>query len=706
MKENYPQTHSWASGAGLGHFQSLTPETTMTRMMQRMREISIYVLPVFLAGAMLWAVSFSTVPPADFTFNNDDEVKTVDPAKATGQPENRIINALFEGLLRLMPAPDAPPNDEGTVPMVAAAGCAELPEVSPDGKTYTFRIRPEAQWSNGDPVTAHDFAWSWRRILHPETAAEYAYQLYYVRGAKAYNRGDLESGDKIEVELDDRPDPLQAFPRGTMIHGVLVETIKPPVEPLADDASPEAKQRAADEAQRKWIHIVETRLPAAPAKDASSATAGAEPAIDWSQPGPRRAFSELPAPNTVVQGLKVEPCRRVLIDFLAAGGVRVVDDRTLVVELNNPTPFFNELVAFYPYFPVHRGCVERHGSPTWTKPANIVSNGPFTLQFRRIRDRIRLAKNPHYWDAANVRLNVIDALAVKYQTTSLNMFLNGQIDWMAKPPSAVLPELRKRDDFRSSTALIVYFYRLNTARKPLDDPRVRRALNMAMDKQAICDHVTKAGERPARHLVPPGLNGYISPQGPGYDVDAARKLLAEAGFPGGRGFPRLQVLFNTHDAHRDIAEVIQQQWKTNLGIDIELRNLEWGVYLDSVTKTDFDIARAGWVPDYSDPNTFLDMFLTGGSHNNTNWGNAKYDQLIEAAGAETDVQKRMQLFHEAEQILLDEQPIIPIYFYTMINLVHPRVKGFTLNAQDVHPLHLLSIDGSASAESNHERSGN
>lgn len=667
-------------------------------MMPAFRAGFPYVAFVLLLAALLWAVSFGTLPPADFTFNNDDEVKTVDPAKATGQPEHRILNALYEGLLRLMPVEGQAPDAEGVVPLVASPGCADLPEISPDGKTYTFHIRPEARWSNGDPVTAHDFAWSWRRILHPETAAEYAYQLYYVQGARAYNRGEAAVGDLVEVELDDRPNKLQPFPRGTIVSGAVEAIHKPPPPEVAADASPDDKDRADANWRRHWIYVVSPRTsPNAASPDAAS------PAGDVKNQGvgPSRAFAQQidePFAKSIAGLPQVEMCLHTLPDFLAAGGVKVVDDKTLVVQLENPTPFFSELVAFYPYFPVHRGVVEKYGAPMWTKPGNIVSNGPFTLEFRRIRDRIRLRKNPQYWNADQVQLNIIDAMAIKYQTTALSMFLKGQVDWIVKPPSSLLPELRKRDDYRASTALIVYFYRLNTARKPLDDVRVRRALNLAMDKQAICDHVTKAGERPATHLVPPGMLGYTSPQGGAYNVDEARRLLAEAGYPGGEGFPRLQLLFNTSDAHRDIAEVIQQQWKTNLGIDIELRNLEWGVYLDSVSKIDFDIARAGWVPDYSDPNTFLDMFVTGGAHNNTNWGNKDYDRLIERAAAETDSAKRMQILHEAEQLLINEQPIIPIYFYTQINLVNPRVKGFSLNPQDSHPLHILRIEESGAKD--------
>lgn len=642
-------------------------------------------------SALAWAVSFGTLPPADFTFNNEDEIKTVDPAMATGNPENRIVNALFEGLLRMMPDDTAQPDENGCIPLIPQAGCAELPELAADGTTYTFRIRPNARWSNGDRVTAYDFVWSWRRILHPDTAAEYAYQLYYLRGAKAYNTAEVKPGDRVEVELADRPDPVQLFPRGSIVRGVLKEIIQPPEPNIPADASKEAKAKARSAWTAKWAFVVDVKSVAPASQD------GANQTVDWDAPGETRVFSKDPS-ELKVPGGKTESCRHVLLDFLSSVGARAVDDATLIVELDNPTPFFRELVAFYPYYPVHRPTVEQHGSPNWTKPAHIVGNGPFTLEARRIRDRVRLRKNPQYWDADSVHFNVVDATAVKYQTTALNMFLNGQVDWITKPPTTILNELSSHDYYRAAPALIVYFYRFNVAHKPLDDPRVRRALNMAMDKQAICEHVTRAGERPARNLVPPGLPGYRAALCGEYNVEEARRLLAEAGFPGGRGFPHLQILFNTHDMHRDVAEVIQQQWKTNLGIDIELRNLEWAVYLDSVHKTDFDIARAGWVPDYADPNTYLDMFVTGGGQNNTNWGDPRYDKLIADAGAERDHVKRMAILHEAERLLMDEQPIIPIYFYTTINLVNPRLKNFTLNAQDVHPLHILRFDDSPAGQ--------
>lgn len=680
-------------------------------MNNRLRTLFPYVALALLLAGLGYAVSFGRLPPADFTFNNDDEIRTVDPATATGQPEHRIIAAVFEGLLRQLPMENPPADPDGVVPLEPMPACAESFIVSPDGKKYTFKMRPEARWSNGDPVTSHDFAWSWRRTLHPETAAEYAYQLHYIVGAKNYNTSELEVGGHVEVEVDGRRDPNQPFPRGKVLRGILDGIDKPPAPNLPDDAKKEERSKADAEWRKAWVYRVKIAPPLAGGADTE--WRNDDQPLNWDQAAEIRYFSRQPSSAQVAGASagagagagassgagnserKIERCFQVLPDFATTVGVRTPDPLTLEITLNNSTPFFPELLAFYPYFPVHRGCVEQHGTPDWTKPQNIVSNGPFTLQERRIRDRIRLVKNERYWNASAVKLNVIDALAVKYQTTALNMYLNGQLDWIIKPPPAMLEELRARGDLVTAPALITYFYRLNTARKPLDDVRVRRALNLALDKQAICQHVTRGGERPARHLVPPGMRGYTPSLGDEFNVEKAQQLLAEAGFPNGQGFPKLHILFNTNEAHRDIAEVIQQQWKTNLGIDIELRNLEWGVYLTNMNKIDFDICRAGWIPDYPDPNTFLDMFVTGGAHNNTNWSNSQYDELIEKAGAETNPEARMKLLGDAERILMDEQPILPIYFYVTINMVHPRVRNFAPNSQDVHPLQVLQMTGPA-----------
>jgi oligopeptide transport system substrate-binding protein len=337
-----------------------------------------------------------------------------------------------------------------------------------------------------------------------------------------------------------------------------------------------------------------------------------------------------------------------------------------------------------------------------------------------------MVKNPEYWEAEKVELQTVDAMAVESEATQLNMYMNFQTDWATTIPPAMIPEVRKRPDFRSASEMTTYFYRMNVARPPLDDHRVRAALNMAIDKRMIVDYVTRAGQQPARIFVPPGMAGYTGAECHDHDIKRAQELLAEAGYPNGRGMPKVEILFNTLEAHRDIAEVIQQQWK-ELGIDVELKNVAWGVYLDFVTQQKYEIARAGWIGDYPDPNTFLDMFVTDGPNNNTGWSNQHYDDLIAGAKTEPDPAQRMAMFHDAEAILMDNWeavaddvlreklmadrqanpklgglPIAPIYFRVSLNLVRTYVKGmppydkfdsgFFPNLQDIHPLHIIRID--------------
>jgi len=633
-----------------------------------------------LLGAVVWAVSMGTLPRADFVFNNGAEIKTMDPAQATGSPEGRVINALFEGLLRSMPAGE--PDELGRIPMKPVArGMADRFTVTADGTVYRFHIREDARWTNGDPVTATDFAWSWMRFLHPETASEYNYQLFYVRGAEKFNTVQLAVGDKVEVELADRKTP-ELFPRGTIRRGILRELILP----AADTDNQEVD--AADDVEAisgKAIFIVEFQ-------NESSSTAATETiAYAVSADGSLAGIDELKQTYTGDFPLSdIQPCKHVLYDFNKVG-IRVLSPQDLEVTLNSATAFFPELVAFYPLHPVHRGCVEQYGARRFTKAEHIVSNGPFRLIERRIRDRIRLTKNEQYWNAAEVELESIDVMSIQSETTSLNMYLTGQLDWDTTPPNTMIPILKKRDDFVSTPFLASYFYRVNTEKPPLNNPLVRRALNLAIDKRSIVDNVVKGGQSPASSFVPPGMNGYEGYRGSGHNVKLARQLLAEAGYPNGKGLPQIEILYNTADSHRDIAEVIQQDWKKNLGINVVLRNLEWGSFLDSLRTGDYMVARSGWIGDYPDPNTFLDMFVTGGPNNQTNWGNAKYDNNIKLAKSEPDPAVRMQLFVEAETILMEEQAIMPIYFYVSKNMVQPRIEGFHANLQDIHPLHLIKI---------------
>jgi len=482
--------------------------------------------------------------------NNSAEPATLDPAKMTGLHELNVALALFEGLTSLHPRTLRP------VP-----GVAESWDVSPDGRRYVFHLRP-ARWSNGGPLTAADFVWSWQRVLDPATQAKYASLLYCIEGARP------GSG--------------------------------PP-------------------------------------------------------------------------------------------GFRALDERTLEVRLEAPTPYLLELLAFATFAPVPRGSVEAH-QERWTRPGSLVSNGPFILAEWRPFERILLRRNPHYWDAGRAAIEEIDVLAISDAETALKKCLNSELDWIRELPGEKVAAAARLPGFRYAPQLNTYFFRFNVGRPPLDDRRVRQALNLAVDKESIARYLLRAGQRPARSFVPPILPGYTPPEGPAYHPEHARRLLADAGYPGGRGFPRLALLYNSSGSHQQIAEAIQHMWKAELGIHIALTNQEWGVYQTSMQNRDYDIARSSWVADYADPSSFLDCFATGSGNNRTGWSHAGYDEQLALAARETDPIRRMALLREAERILVcDEMPILPLYFYVNAYVVHPRVRGVYDNWRNFHPYQYVYV---------------
>ncbi len=614
----------------------------------RGRNAFVVLLLGLLAAATAWAFSFDPPPPADFTFINETEIKSVDPAVVIGQPEMRIITAIFEGLVNWDPKTLAP-----------KPGVAESWDISPDQLTYTFHFRKDARWTDGTPVLPSDFLWQWRRVLDPLTVSEYSYQLWYLENAERYSLKQIHPGDRVEIELYEHEPNALPFARGKVLHGRLAEVIA-----------------SKDEKKSPAVHIVE---------------------ID----GRRRAFEMVlsrdigkwtsPTPPT---GIKtIEACKTVLLDFDEVGA-KALDDHTLQVKLKSPTPYFAFLAGYYPLFAGNRRCVETYGYPEWTKPEHIVTNGAFKLQSRKVRERTRLVKNELYWNAANVRLNTVDVLPVESLPTELNLYMTGQVDWTPKVPSTVVPELlaQKRADYYPTPEMTIYFYRINVTKPPLDNPKVRKALALALNKRQIVEGVTRGGEIPALSMVPPGLTGYEPAQGEAYNPELARKLLAEAGFPGSRGMPKVEILYNTEESHQSIAELIQAQWKENLGIDVGLQNMEWGAYLAAQQHLQYQVSRAGWVGDYLDPNTFLDMWTTDNANNQTGWSNKKYDKLITDAATEPDPTRRMEILHQAEAILVDELPVIPIYYRVSTNMVRPYMKGWYPNLLDTHPLDAIWID--------------
>lgn len=490
-------------------------------------------------------------------WGNGAEPQELDPHIVTGIPEHHIIVALLEGLVLKDP-----------VTLEPIPGVAESWSIDESGTVYTFQIRSNARWSNGDPVTAADFAWSWQRALQPELGNLYAYMYYPIKNAEAYATG----------KLDD--------------------------------------------------------------------------------------FSQV--------------------------GVKALSRHQLQVTLTHPTPYFLQLLDHYSMFPVHRSTIESFGAPAergtrWTRAGNFVGNGAFVLTQWDLNKVVVVQKNPQYWDAERVALNEIRFYPTENISTEERMFRAGQLHVTGSLPTDKIAVYREQAPqfLRISPYLGTYYYRINTRVPHLADKRVRRALALAIDRQSIVDNVTKGGQIPASTFTPPDTLNYSAEPALDYDPQRARELLAAAGYPGGKDFPTTEILYNTSEGHQKIAVALQQMWKTVLNIDVTLNNQDWKVYLDNEASGNFQISRAGWIGDYVDPNTFLDLWLTGGGNNRTGWSNAEYDRLVtQLAPTAPDRDTRYDYFRHAEAILLDEMPIIPLYIYTSVHLVHDSVNGMPGNILD------------------------
>jgi oligopeptide transport system substrate-binding protein len=672
-----------------------------------MRRSLVSALLVLLAAILIvgLTLSKSSGGRADFCLVNSSEPKTLDPQLMTGEPEGRIAEALFEGLTRLAARTLQP-----------EPGVAETWDISPDGKTYTFHLRQNARWSDGRPVTAHDFTYAWRRLQAPATAAEYAYIMHMVRYAEALNTHQGQA-DQLEGPIPEALDELLAKHPTTVPASALKELSQKQNLDAVLKGTPNSVLRAF--LMRKPGDASATELRALRA--------------ELSSEGARR------------RALFREADQRYGKD----GGVFAKGAHTLVVELVAPTPYFLELTAFYPSFPVPRWVVEaKADNHDWFVPGKIVSNGAFNLATWRVGDRIRLERSTTYWGREQVSLRHVDVLPVENLTTGLNLYLTGEVDWLPSNsyPQDLGPYLKDRPDFYSGPALITNYYRINCTRKPFNDKRVRKAINLAIDRQQLTRNVLGMGQLPAEYLVPPGIRGYEQPEtGIRFDVAEARRLLADAGFPEGRGFPKFGILYNTQETHKKVAELIADQLRRNLGLNVAAYNQEWQSYQQSTRSLDYDVVRSGWIGDYEDPNTFLDIWITNGGNNQTGWGNLVYDRLLEAASnvetflnspdfllehtkqaaelkrltdeirASDRAEQRLQgmtrlrllLLAEAESILVhDEFPLIPLYFYVINGMVKPNVKGFyakleredgslRANLRDIHPLREVHLEGQA-----------
>lgn len=517
--------------------------------MLRIKAIAILVAATLLAATLSGCLTTGKGTGKYLRYSAGTEPETLDPRKSTGSPEAIIETQIFEGLTTL---------SDKDAPLPAAA---DKWEISADGLVYTFHIRDAARWSNGDPVTAHDFEYAWKSALSPEFGSKYAYQLFYLKNGEAYNKGS----------------------------------------------------RRADEV-----------------------------------------------------------------------GVQAVDDHTLKVTLQRPTPYFLALTAFHTYYPVHRKTVQENSR--WaTDPRTIIGNGPFKVTVWVHNSKLEFAKNEFYWDAAKVRLSRMDFILTDSATTELAMFENNQLDLGGNVPVSEIPRLQKEGKLKIYPLLATYFYCFNVTKAPFDDVRVRKAFTLAIDRTAIVNNVSRGGQKPALAWVPYGLadakagNDFRQVGGDFFadnDVATAKRLLAEAGYPGGKGLPPVTLLYNTSEGHKAIAEAVQEMWKKNLGVEVSLSNQEWKVFLNARAKGDFQVARHGWTGDYLDPMTFIDMFTEDSGTNDAQYKNPTYEALVRQAKESNDQELRLRLMHQAENLLMEDAVLAPVYFYTNAVLVKPKVKGY------------------------------
>lgn len=379
-------------------------------------------------------------------------------------------------------------------------------------------------------------------------------------------------------------------------------------------------------------------------------------------------------------------------------GIQAIDDHIVRVELEHPLAFFLELCTFPALAIVPRNVIEKYGD-RWLAQRPLPSSGPYELIAWRLNDKVRLGKNRRYWDAANTQSDLIDLLPIGSPNVALNLYQTGVADIVWDKdliPLELLDVLTNRPDFHRFDYLGTFFYRFNVTRKPLDNPLVRKAFALATDRVRIVRKLALGGEKPAFHYVPQGVAHYQSPSGLSFDPPLARKLLADAGFPGGKGFPRLEYAFFSASGgggkmQLKVAVELQQMWRDELGIEIGLRQIERKIFYNSQSRLDYDLSASSWIGDYNDANTFLDMFLKNSGNNRTGWKSDRYDNLVNQANRQIDQERRGALLSEAEKILITEEvPIVPLYFYAGFNYFDPKkIQGIYQNILDEHPLQAI-----------------
>ncbi|MEA4894512.1 MAG: peptide ABC transporter substrate-binding protein [Oscillospiraceae bacterium] len=558
--------------------------------------LAVMLLVSVMAGCTAKTPTESTAPSEaaatsafDLSVCLASEPQTIDPALNSAVDGAIMIQHFFEGLMKWVD------DGEGNATLaLGQAASMDKAENSDGTVTYTFKLRPDAKWSDGTAVKASDFVYSWQRLATPATAADYTYMIDMVKG---YN----------EV--------FNGTPTGQY----------------------------------------ETK---------TNADTGAEEQVE---------VINYADPSTL--------------------GVSAPDDSTFVVTLTYDCPYFEEVCAFPATYPVRKDIIESAGDQWTFDTATYIGNGPYKMSEWVHNSYIKAVKSDNYYDVAKLGPDSITFQLMDDDNAMLSAFRSSTLQFIMNLPVDEVATLLSTGELNVVPYLGSYYACFNTQKAPFDDPRVREAFSLVIDRNYIVNNVTQTGEVPATAYVPYGINDAAGPGnddfrtvgGEYYSVKAedyeancekARQLLSEAGYPDGKGFPAVEYLYNTNDRHKAIAEALQQMWQTELGVTVSLNNQDWAVFLQNRKDGNYQIARNGWIADYNDPCTFLDMWYTDGGNNDAQYSNKDYDAAIDTAKSTSDPTERMKAFHEAEDILIGQDKVLaPIYFYTQMYMLDTSVKG-------------------------------
>ncbi|HEX8370822.1 MAG TPA: peptide ABC transporter substrate-binding protein [Pyrinomonadaceae bacterium] len=638
--------------------------------------IALVILSLFISSCSssadnrFWG---KTQAPKDnvFRYISGSEPESLDPALGTGQPEARIYMALYDGLVEYHPKTMEP------IP-----GLAENWEVSRDGTEYLFHLRKTGKFSNGAPITAQDFVYTVRRSLKPENAFRNANLAYYIKYAEPYNNAASfvkDAGGQFLLKKD-----LAEKEEGAP------EAPAPPAQP--DNFGPDTEfHRFIDEPERLTV----------PSDEKERA----------------KLFEKNEKLKAVVEGKELVPVKAEDL------GVEAIDDYTIRIKLYQPAPYFLDLLPHQFFRVLHRETIEKFGK-SWVRPENIVTSGAFKVEAHRPYDELIVVRDPNNWDAANVKLDRIEFYPLEEATTMMNLYKAGSIDatYNHTTPAAWNEEIRKyKDEYMNHPEVAIEYYSISVKKPPMDNVKVRQAFSLAIDREALAKF--RKTTKPLTNFTPEGIfpkyeearkkvyaeelkKAGISEEDWNrrtFDPERARKLLTEAGFPVQKTatgwscptFPaeQVQINYNTAESNKAAAEFNQAQWKQNLGIEIPLKNMEWKTFLNYRSKVEYQgFARNGWVGDYMDPFTFLNLFYSPQNDGATGWWDPKFDKMLDDANRETDPNKRFEILARAEFYVISQQIVLPLQTQATNWIKKPYVKGLYPNPGTLHAWKFVYIE--------------